>query len=125
MNAETHIAATVYRIFDADNQLLYVGVTSRGVQRFYEHMLKNWWTTASVITVKHFADRQSALDAEAEALRTESPLHNHREGVPARTCGLPTRAGLPCRAVTDGGPCSSHGGHTRFDADLLARSQPA
>jgi hypothetical protein len=104
---------TLYRMFDAENHLLYVGVSCRGARRFDEHNAKSWWPAVSAITVQHFPDRNSALDAEAAALVTESPLHN-LAGVPARTCGMPTRCGFPCRAVTDGGPCFTHGGVSRF-----------
>lgn len=107
---------TLYRAYDKAGQLLYVGVSCRGIRRFDEHAKRPWWQTVAAIKVEHFHDRKAAFDAESLAITAEAPVHN-RAGVPTRTCGVPTRAGLglPCRHLTDGGPCVDHGGKSRFE----------
>lgn len=70
---------TLYRFFDADQRLLYVGVTlnRRQLRRWSEHAgTKDWWTDVASTTVTHYPSRDQALRAEADAIRSENPLHN-------------------------------------------------
>lgn len=68
---------TLYRIFDADGALLYVGATMNPSSRLNEHSkLKPWWDEASTITLEHFASYESLIDAETQAIRTENPKYN-------------------------------------------------
>ncbi len=74
---ETHPAASVYRFYDERGKLLYVGVTSRGMNRFSEHgQMKKWWPRVRTTKVEHFATYQEALRAERTAIRSEAPVHN-------------------------------------------------
>lgn len=69
--------STLYRFFDIDKRLLYVGISLRPWQRFLEHRsLKVWWQDAESIRLEHFATRKEAAKAELHAIKTEQPLFN-------------------------------------------------
>lgn len=72
------MSAVVYRAFDADEHLLYVGVTGgRASRRMRQHARDAvWWDSAITIKLEHFETREDALRAEARAIATEVPLHN-------------------------------------------------
>lgn len=68
---------TVYRLFDADGNLLYVGCTNGVKARFKTHQAtKEWWTEVVLADLEHFPNRQQAIAAEAEAIRNEQPKYN-------------------------------------------------
>lgn len=72
-----HKPHALYRFFDRTDVLLYVGITADLPTRLKNHRReKPWWVHVHHITVDQFDTRQDALDAEAEAIRTEGPLHN-------------------------------------------------
>lgn len=49
----------------------------RGLWIWYHHdNNKPWWTAVASATVEHFASREEAMDAEADAIRRERPLWN-------------------------------------------------
>lgn len=67
----------LYRIFDAGNVLLYVGVTNDWRRRESEHARsKQWWELAAHIKRETFPDRESVIAAEKQAIRTENPRYN-------------------------------------------------
>lgn len=66
----------VYRAFDAEKQLLYVGITKDLVKRFAKHEDAHWiWDIAS-LTAEVYESRQEAHAAEVEAIRAELPRWN-------------------------------------------------
>jgi hypothetical protein len=68
---------TLYRFFNGAGDLLYVGITHRGLKRWSEHAEeKSWWLEVSATTTKHFPDRESAVQAETAAIRSENPRYN-------------------------------------------------
>jgi DNA-binding XRE family transcriptional regulator len=69
-------AHVVYRMYDAQGQLLYIGASSRGFARLHGHASTERWAAVRTITVEHHDTRHGALLAEAEAIRAESPLWN-------------------------------------------------
>ena len=74
---------TLYRHFDANDNLLYVGVSSRISQRIKEHSIhSSWWQNVSKITLEHFEIRKEVLEAERNAIIAEQPKHNiiHKNG---------------------------------------------
>lgn len=72
---------TLYRLFDAEDNLLYVGVTFMLGNRFYEHSKKRWWADVARRELVTFENRREALEAEREAIQTEGPRHNIQQRV--------------------------------------------
>lgn len=67
----------LYRLFAADGTLLYVGITGNPGLRFGQHAAdKAWWPEVARKTAAWFSSRDVALNAEAEAIRDEQPVHN-------------------------------------------------
>lgn len=67
----------LYRFYDGDGALLYVGITYDLDQRWASHRNSSpWWERAVSNSVEWYDNRRAALDAELEAIRTERPLHN-------------------------------------------------
>jgi hypothetical protein len=76
-SSKQSVQSDVYRYFDAEGRLLYVGVSLHAVARAMSHRnLAPWWQDARVMTIEHYATRQEALDAEWGAMQTENPIHN-------------------------------------------------
>jgi len=68
---------SLYRLYDVDDHLLYVGISQNFAQRWSQHAgLKPWWADVARTTVEHFPDRSEALAAEREAIRSEQPIYN-------------------------------------------------
>jgi predicted GIY-YIG superfamily endonuclease len=75
----------LYRLFDANDQLLYVGVARNPDVRWATHsQSKPWWSSVERRAVEWHDDRASAERAELAAIRMEKPLHNV-VGTPAST----------------------------------------
>ncbi len=67
----------LYRFFDADGALLYVGITHDIEQRWAAHERdKPWWPQVAERPVEWFESRRLALQAELKAIREEAPVHN-------------------------------------------------
>jgi hypothetical protein len=85
------LPTAVYRFFDADSRLLYVGITCNPKMRFRDHQrLSHWWPAQQSVTVDWKDTRGEALAEEAAAILAEDPLHNV---IGATT--PPTRPALP------------------------------
>lgn len=69
--------STLYRHFDADNNLLYVGISLSAYQRFAQHKRHSKWAGQSVrMEMERFEDRKAAMAAEELAIRKEKPKFN-------------------------------------------------
>lgn len=69
----------VYRFFDDNDRLLYVGITNDTKTRFAHHARQKadtWWPKAVRHTVTWFDDRAEAAQAEVTAIENEESLHN-------------------------------------------------
>ncbi|MFI2078489.1 GIY-YIG nuclease family protein [Streptomyces triculaminicus] len=67
----------VYRLFDAEGRLLYVGMGRNPMQRWGSHAEQHpWWPRVVRFTVKWHPTRQEAAAEERQALRSESPVNN-------------------------------------------------
>lgn len=67
----------VYRLFDADGVLLYVGCTCRPVHRMSAHRRdKRWAGRLASVTWSEPMRQFQALAAEAKAIREEAPEFN-------------------------------------------------
>ena len=78
----------VYRLYDSSGTLLYIGASNHPPTRYGEHSrsrLKPWWPEVARKDETWYDERTDAQEAEAEAVRTESPLHNSRLTANART----------------------------------------
>lgn len=75
MKAATRTA--LYRFYDSDEQLLYLGITDRLGQRWERHVKEQpWWGVVARQTTEWHDTRDEAAEAEVAAIRTEQPLHN-------------------------------------------------
>lgn len=70
----------VYRAFAADDSLLYIGLTAHPVDRLRQHAYgldaSYWWRDVARIEYEPVPNRIVGAAVEAEAIRTERPLHN-------------------------------------------------
>lgn len=82
----------VYRAFDADGRLLYVGCTIRPTKRFNEHKGQSrWFPFAVKFTMQGPYNYQTGRRIEKEAIYGEHPLWNHNEPRRFRAQALRTR----------------------------------
>lgn len=69
----------VYRVYDADDALLYVGCTNNAGRRFIYHRLRSpWFVDAHRAEWEAYPTRLAALNAEDAAILAEEPRHNVR-----------------------------------------------
>lgn len=67
----------LYRFFDADGRLLYVGISDNIRSRWGHHRNhKSWWPDVARATVELFDTWGAAAEAEDLAIKTEDPLYN-------------------------------------------------
>lgn len=72
-----HTARTaLYRLYDADDQLLYVGITNMPNVRLAAHRGRGWWHQVARTEVEWYETRQPAAQAEVRAIQEEWPLYN-------------------------------------------------
>ncbi len=67
------MTASVYRYFDVDGRLLYVGRTHLVASRFEPG---EWWDQVVKVETTFCADIPAAIQIIREAIQKESPLHN-------------------------------------------------
>ena len=71
--------AAVYRLYDAEGQLLYVGMTGNLGVRYAEHRRdKPWWSEVARRSATWYPSRKEALAVERLAIRDEGPKYNKR-----------------------------------------------
>lgn len=78
----------VYRLYDAEDRLLYVGITVNPKSRLRDHRTKKpWWHEVARTETRWFDTRPEAEDVEGVAIRDERPLYDatHRMGGGWRT----------------------------------------
>lgn len=82
MTADAYICRTaVYRLYDATDQLLYVGIGPDPEARWYVHAReKPWWPDVARKSVVWHDSRSAALAEETQSIETEGPRHNIRGG---------------------------------------------
>lgn len=92
----------LYRFYDAEDRLLYVGLTTNPGRRVEKHRSeKSWWEEVNRIEIEHFDDLSTLRMAERTAIESERPLHNIRMNVQDRNtlvwecevCGEPIEDG--------------------------------
>ncbi len=66
----------LYRMYDRNEDLLYIGMTGALGERLSGHRgSKQWWGEVATIRVEHFASRAEVDRTEAVAIQTEAPRH--------------------------------------------------
>lgn len=71
--------ASLYRHFDANGSLLYIGVSLSTMHRLSEHQdHSHWFKQISRVEIEHYGSRALALQAERVAIKAEKPKHNIR-----------------------------------------------
>ncbi|MET9676446.1 GIY-YIG nuclease family protein [Streptomyces sp. NPDC006482] len=69
--------AAVYRLYDADGALLYIGMTRNEASRWKDHRKEMlWWPEVTDKHLTWYDTRWQAWDAERLAIRTEGPRYN-------------------------------------------------
>ena len=67
----------LYRHFDSEGQLLYVGVSLNALGRLQEHRQTSHWSgSITRVDITHWRSRQDSLLAEQMAIKAEKPLFN-------------------------------------------------
>lgn len=67
----------LYRLYDAENRLLYVGIAGDPVARVRQHRLDQVWGSEIARDEVKWLDTRALADAaESFAIRTENPLYN-------------------------------------------------
>lgn len=71
--------ACVYRLYSADDEPLYIGVTSSLCRRMKEHRRSAlWWRWVARSVITRYPTRAEAEAAEAAAIRDEHPVFNRQ-----------------------------------------------
>jgi hypothetical protein len=72
-------AHCLYRHFDADGELLYIGVSLSAVERLSAHnRTARWADKITRVEIERFPTRQAVLAAEEYAIKAERPIYNHQ-----------------------------------------------
>jgi excinuclease UvrABC nuclease subunit len=67
----------LYRLYDAEDRLIYVGITSNPKARWAAHSRdKHWWPEVARKSVEWFETRKSAGRIEKIEVEEERPLYN-------------------------------------------------
>lgn len=67
----------LYRLFDAEERLLYIGITHNLKERFYQHSTtRPWWSSVANQRIEWLDTRVEAEASERAAIRSERPIWN-------------------------------------------------
>jgi predicted GIY-YIG superfamily endonuclease len=67
----------LYRFYDANDRLLYVGITTNPKRRWYAHSRdKYWWPEVTRKAIEWFETRKSAERIEKIEIAEERPVYN-------------------------------------------------
>lgn len=86
----------LYRLYDADRTLLYVGIAKTPEERWQQHATSPrspWWVQVVTKEVEWFESRDAADRAETAAINDERPRYNR-----AKVVGRPTKWGTGFRS---------------------------
>lgn len=109
----------LYRFYDADGELLYIGITSNPGARWKRHAGdKPWWTEVASTTIEHFGTREDVEVAERSAIRAERPKYNRQHN----SSNGSTRGSRSARAVDRLRPAIERIIGNEIDEEILAES---
>lgn len=75
----------LYRHFNADGALLYVGMSAAPAQRMTHHASNSaWGREIATVELQWFDSKREALEAERQAIETEAPEYNCQHGLRKR-----------------------------------------
>lgn len=67
----------LYRFFDSNNRLLYVGISNNWTNRLNQHYKNSeFFAQVRSMTFEHFETREAVEEAERNAILTENPIYN-------------------------------------------------
>jgi excinuclease UvrABC nuclease subunit len=68
---------TVYRLYDAERNLLYVGIT-RNIRARFQHHTNNqpWWPSVAHVETDAVGSRDEAISKELELINSLHPMYN-------------------------------------------------
>jgi hypothetical protein len=75
-NREAQERTELYRHYDDEGKLLYVGISLSTVSRLIDHKESPWFGRISHIKIERFPTRKAALIAEQIAITMEGPEYN-------------------------------------------------
>jgi hypothetical protein len=71
------VRTDLYRYYDDEGSLLYVGVSLGAIARLQQHRCKSaWFDDVATVKIEKLKTRKDALRAEAVAIKAEVPVHN-------------------------------------------------
>jgi predicted GIY-YIG superfamily endonuclease len=71
------IPTYLYKLYDQNNKLLYIGITTDYKVRFKNHANnQSWWNKVSRHWIKKYPSRTSALRAEKRIIARQKPKYN-------------------------------------------------
>jgi predicted GIY-YIG superfamily endonuclease len=77
----------LYRHFDADGRLLYIGISIGMLNRLKQHHHGSHWSDQIArVEVEYYSCQAEAAGAERDAILSEKPLHNIAHTDPAMPC---------------------------------------
>lgn len=73
----------LYRHYDVDGDLLYVGISNNARARLAQHKSAGavWVSDVAQTSIEVFSCREEALEAERRAIKAERPLYNKAHNV--------------------------------------------
>lgn len=85
----------LYRFYDVQGELLYVGITGNIQNRMGQHRATQaWWDLVGTMTVQRFDSRKESEIAERTAIRDESPIFNTARHSPSSLIGVGLRPSI-------------------------------
>jgi hypothetical protein len=100
----------VYRLFDKEGRLLYVGIAFDPEKRWKDHVVfKSWWPDVARKDIEWRDTRMLALAAEAEAIRSEHPMYNSKgNDLPHVIPPVRSKTAMPNRLIRVGDDWTSY-----------------
>lgn len=81
LNASTRaLPHWVYRVYDADERVLYVGCTLDPLRRMAEQKWAHWWDDIAHIEWDSYPDYATGREAELSAILFLDPSYNRQRG---------------------------------------------
>lgn len=85
----------LYRQFDKDGSLLYVGISASFFERISSHKKHSWWfPLISRIELEHFYSLHDVRDAEERAIKSERPRYNVKHTIKIKPTEPPSPPGM-------------------------------